>query len=68
MFLGSDSVSGTFKPTGLEKRGIRGQVEFLIYNQCFYSFNIILCNLFLEHKSLELKCYVPILSQFFLEL
>ena len=44
MFLGSDSVSGTFKPTGLEKRGIRGQVEFLIYNQYFYSFTIILCN------------------------
>ena len=28
MFLGAGNLSGVFKPTGSEKRGIRGQVKY----------------------------------------
>ena len=34
IFLGASSLAETFKPTGSEKRGIKGQVGKIIFKNC----------------------------------
>ena len=45
LFLGADSLAKAFKPTGSEKRGIRGQVccSLLLFS-CLLPLNYFTCN------------------------